>query len=71
MAHPSDAALRITLGRDLHDNLNKRVATLIRSPTERNAGYIEALHDVLRLLGDDRDIDYSTIRPPTQEPPIG
>lgn len=73
MAHPSDAALRITLGRHLHEQLNSRVANLIRSPTERTAGYIQALHDVLRFLeGDEVVIDYAeTTIHPTQERQIG
>lgn len=65
MAHPSDAALHITLGRDIDIMVEDRVLRLIREPTERNAGYIEALRDVQRMMLGEPPI--VKLPPPTQE----
>lgn len=50
MAHPSDAALHLTLGRNVEQMIADKTAMLIKAPTERTAGYIQALQDVQRIL---------------------
>lgn len=50
MAHPNDATLRIVLGRQIEEALHDKIVELIRKPNERSAGYIEALHDVQRMM---------------------
>ncbi len=67
MAHPNDAALRLTLGRHIDQMLTEKVERLIRKPDERTAGYIDALRDIQRIMlgGEPPPIVLPT--PPTQE----
>lgn len=68
MAHPSDAALHLTLGRDIEQIIRDKIERLIRKPDERTAGYIDALRDVQRMMngGDLPDLDYRTTHPPQE-----
>lgn len=73
MAHPNDATLQLTLGRGIRELHQRKVEELIRKPTERSAGYIDALRDVLRIMYDGQmpdDLDQPTHHP-SQEQTIG
>lgn len=50
MAHPTDAALHLTVGRAIEEQLALRIEQLIANPSERTAGYIQALRDVQSLM---------------------
>lgn len=50
MAHPSDATLRLKLDTELRRVLNGKVESLIRQPSERTAGYIQAIRDVVSIM---------------------
>ena len=67
MAHPNDAALRITLGRYLDEMLTDKVERLIRKPDERIAGYIDAVRDVQRFILGGAELPHIELPPPTQE----
>jgi hypothetical protein len=69
MAHPNDASLRLTLGRGIAEALRYRVERLIQKPNERDAGYIDALRDVQRMMNDGELPDFDYASPATQEPP--
>lgn len=50
MAHPTDEALHLTVGRSIEQQLLAKVESLIIQPSERTAGYIQALQDVQALM---------------------
>lgn len=50
MAHPTDQALHLTVGRQIAERLAFKVDQLISDPNPRTAGYIEALLDVQTLM---------------------
>lgn len=69
MPRPNDASLRLTLGSMIGQALRLRVERLISKPNERDAGYIDALRDVQRMMNDGELPDFDYASPPTQEPP--
>lgn len=50
MLQSGDSALGITLRRELAERIDGETAELIKSPTERRAGRIQAFQDILRLI---------------------
>jgi hypothetical protein len=64
LAHHSDVPLAQRLTTELHERLNHKVTALIAHPIERTAGYIECLHDVLRIVnGEEVAYDYHPPHP--------
>lgn len=66
MSHPTDEALRLTVGREIDKRIAQKVDSLVAHPTERTAGYIQALQDVQALMNGGEPIPLPTPVPRPQ-----